>query len=108
MTSKSNSNETKWPKYDHQKHSDSRDVKFKAFTDLLVSFLGAKHAPHGSTALVSIDESDMMWGLEEKFQYLMLKDGWKKDQKEVAKWTQVQAEILNILLHNFRDLTMIR
>ena len=34
---------------------------------------------------------------------MMLEDGWKKDQKEVHKWTQVQAEILNILLHNFRD-----
>jgi hypothetical protein len=31
MTSKGNSNEKKWPKYDHIKHSDSRDVKFKAF-----------------------------------------------------------------------------
>ena len=66
MTFKGNSNETKWPKYDHLKHSDSRDVKFKAFHDLLVSFLGAKHASYGSTALVSIDESDMMWGLEER------------------------------------------
>ena len=103
MSSKGNSTETKWPKYDHQKHSESRDDKFKAFHDLLVSYLGAKHAPYGSTALVSIDESDMMWGLEEKFQYLMLEDGWKKDQKEVHKWTKVQAEILNILLHNFRD-----
>jgi hypothetical protein len=33
----------------------------------------------------------------------MLEDGWEKDQKEVHKWTKVQAEILNILLHNFRD-----
>ena len=103
MSSKGNSTETKWPKYDHQKHSESRDDKFKAFHDLLGSYLGAKHAPYGSTALVSIDKSDMMWGLEEKFQYLMLEDGWKKDQKEVHKWTKVQAEILNILLHNFRD-----
>jgi hypothetical protein len=88
MTSKGNSNETKWPKYDHIKHSDSHDVKFKDFHDLLVSFLSAKHAPCGSTALVLIDESDMMWDLEEKFQYLMLEDGCKKDQKEVHKWTK--------------------
>ena len=52
--------ETKWLKYDHSKHTESCDVKLKAFHYLLVSFLGVKHAPYGSTTLDSIDELDMM------------------------------------------------